>query len=167
MEVEANGTNLCFEANSISINIGGRRVTGTVDTGAAVSILAETFTRALEQRFKSTTHRTNIFLADETQLETGSILPCPLQFWNRTALVPFAIMLEATGAMLLGYNFLKAFGVTLTSAKKLHLLMLACMETSGSTAETIRTHERLDEREISAKTSRMPSARSYATVIVI
>uniref|UniRef100_A0A1A9UYI4 F-box domain-containing protein n=1 Tax=Glossina austeni TaxID=7395 RepID=A0A1A9UYI4_GLOAU len=82
------GTHLCFEVNRISVTniIAGQWVAATVDTGATISFLAETFVEQLEERYKRTTHRANIFLTDGTPLKTDNTFTCAVHFEKRTTL---------------------------------------------------------------------------------
>lgn len=75
-------TNLCFGDNRTSATLitVAQRVTATVNIGATISFLAETFSRQVEQRYSRTTLRVDIFLIYRTLLKTDSAFTCPVQF---------------------------------------------------------------------------------------
>lgn len=145
--MQPNSTNLWFQTNRISatITIAAQRVTVAVDTGATTSFLSENFAGQLEQRYRRTTRRANIFLTGGIQLKSDSAFRCLVQFGNRTTLVPFVVMHGPT-EVLLDYNFPKPFGAIwlICSGKSACRPggLLKNLKTSRPSDETVRTPEK-------------------------
>uniref|UniRef100_A0A1B0G239 Uncharacterized protein n=1 Tax=Glossina morsitans morsitans TaxID=37546 RepID=A0A1B0G239_GLOMM len=113
-------TGLHFEENrsSATVIIADRRIAATVDTGATTSFIVEAVAREIETTCRRDPYRMKVRLGEGAVLETSSAFTCPVRFGECATHLHLVVIPGAAEPLLLGYNFLKAFGAKLQCANK-------------------------------------------------
>uniref|UniRef100_A0A1B0AC95 Uncharacterized protein n=1 Tax=Glossina pallidipes TaxID=7398 RepID=A0A1B0AC95_GLOPL len=87
-------------------------------TGATPSFITERFAEKVQEGYRRMSHKVNIHLADGMKIAADSSFLCSTQFGSLTTLLKLIVMPKSTEEIILGYNFLQAFGSTITCSDR-------------------------------------------------